>query len=365
MTKLLESGLVYRNPKPYRRSIHAWHPTLVLLGGDELFATFDLASAVESIDYRTYSSRSLDNGQTWTEPQRVIPDGDDRMQRHTIRISRLRDSTLVAMGMRRYLEDEDEDVFNRETFGAKPMELFLLRSHDSGQTWEGPSIVQPPVGGPLEACHAIVELADGRWLYPTSTLRHWNGEAPNGVKAVTFVSHDQGNSWTECLDVLDSFDRGIVHFESSVIQLPDNRLLAVSWAFNDQSGKSEPLPYTISQDGQTFGPARPTGLNGETSKLLSLGDDRVLCVYRRFDKPGLWANLVRIEGDEWINLDEVPLWQGAESKMLGDGASADELAGLAFGFPQPHLLPDGNVMVLFWCCEDCVHNIRWLRVGLD
>jgi hypothetical protein len=33
MIEVVETGLVYRNPKPYLRAIHAWHPTLVLLDG--------------------------------------------------------------------------------------------------------------------------------------------------------------------------------------------------------------------------------------------------------------------------------------------------------------------------------------------
>ena len=68
------------------------------------------------------------------------------------------------MGARRYLESEDEDTFSRETFGVKPAELILLRSQDKGQTWEGPTVVQPPLAGPFETCHAVVELSDGRWL---------------------------------------------------------------------------------------------------------------------------------------------------------------------------------------------------------
>jgi hypothetical protein len=114
-----------------------------------------------------------------------------------------------------------------------------------------------------------------------------------------------------------------------------------------------------------FEAARPTGLHGETSKLLSLGDGRILCVYRRTDRPGLWASVARIEGDQWVNLEEAPLWQGAESRMYGRRSPADELSALKFGFPQPHNLPDGTVMVVFWCREDCVHNIRWLRMAVD
>jgi hypothetical protein len=365
MIKLIDTGLVYRNPQPFRRSIHAWHPTLIVLEDSELLCAFDLATAIENVDYRTYFSHSSDSGQTWSSPTRLFPDEDNRLQRHTVRISRLKDGSLVGMGCRWFLEHEDEDLINRETMGMAPNELILVRSADNGRTWTGPTVVAPPLAGPFEICHAIVELADGRWLYPTSITKNWDGEAPNGVKAVALVSHDQGESWTEHLDVLDSYAQGIIQFESSVIQLPDSRLLAVSWAFDNRIGKSKPLPYAISTDGRTFSEPRPTGLDGETSKLVSLGDDLILCVSRRFDKPGLWATLARIENDEWINLDEAPLWQGADSKMFGERSSADELAALAFGFPQPHLLPDGSVLIVFWCREECIHNIRWLRVQVE
>ena len=29
------------------------------------------------------------------------------------------------------------------------------------------------------------------------------------------------------------------------------------------------------------------------------------------------------------------------------------------------VLPDGDVLVAFWCCEDEVYNIRWVRITLD
>ena len=43
----------------------------------------------------------------------------------------------------------------------------------------------------------------------------------------------------------------------------------------------------------------------------------------------------------------------------------EELAQLKFGFPQMVVRPDGDVMLVFWCQEECIKNIRWLRIRVS
>src|SRR2546423_15438919 len=74
MLDCVERGLLSRNPKPYLRAVHAWHPSLVRLDDGTLLAGFDLGQAVESLDYRTYTARSRDGGRTWGEPRPPFDD---------------------------------------------------------------------------------------------------------------------------------------------------------------------------------------------------------------------------------------------------------------------------------------------------
>ena len=62
MIETLATGLVYRNPEPERRAIHAWHPSIVVLDDGELFASFDLASGVKT---------SI-TGPTWRAPPTAV-----------------------------------------------------------------------------------------------------------------------------------------------------------------------------------------------------------------------------------------------------------------------------------------------------
>jgi sialidase-1 len=359
------TGIVYRNPEPHLRAVHAWHPSLVLLDDGELISTFDLGQGAESLDYRTYLSRSKDQGKTWTPPVRLFEDPIERRSTHTVRISRLPDGTLVGFGGRLYRDDPSQGLVNRDNLGYVPMDLILLESRDGGRSWQGPRNIEPPLVGPsFEICHPICQLRDGRWLAPTSTWKGWDGKAPNGMNAVALVSRDQGKTWPEFIRVMEGYDKGIIHWEQSLVELPDGRLLAIAWAMQEKTGQTLPTPYAISQDGCTFGPPKPTGLNGQTAKILCLRDGRIFCLYRRHDKPGLWANLARIDGDAWINLDELPVWQGGDSGMAGRAPTGEELSNLKFGFPSMVQMPDGDVMAVFWCVEDGIYNIRWLRIRI-
>jgi sialidase-1 len=366
MIDCVESGVVYRNPKPHLNSVHAWHPSLVRLDDGTLLAGFDLGEVVESLDYRTWIARSRDEGRTWDAPRPLFDDPVRRRSTHSVRLARMRDGTVVAFGGRFYRDDPEEGLTNRANLGYVPMDLILLRSRDGGAIWEGPATIAPPLVGPaFETCHRIVELADGRWLAPTSTWKGWNGDAPSGMKAIALVSYDQGASWPETITVSDLYDRGIVSWEQGLTQLADGRLLAVVWAFDEKSGRSLPNRYTLSADGKSFAAPRENGLQGETAKLLTLADGRVLCLYRRTDRPGLWANLVRIAGEEWVNTAEAPVWRGPASGMKGQGAAGDELSALKFGFPSMVQLPDGDVLAVFWCVEECLHIIRWARLRIS
>jgi hypothetical protein len=74
--------------------------------------------------------------------------------------------------------------------------------------------------------------------------------------------------------------------------------------------------------------------------------------------------MARVEDDNWTNLVTVPLWQGAESGMQGLANRADELSDLKFGHPSIRQINNEEVLVIFWCQEDCVTGIRWIRLGV-
>lgn len=368
MLSCRSSQLVYRNPKPHLRSRQTYHPTLLRRPDGEMLCSFDLCEAVESLDYRTWLSRSSDDGLTWQLQGQIPVDEPHCPMPVSLRLRQMSDGTVVAFGGRWHRDDPDEGQVNRETQGMAPMDLILLRSADGGRHWGKPEILAPPVVGPcFEICHPIVELPGGRWLAPTSTWRGWSGEHPSGEMAITLISDDRGKSWPRFGVSFDGRKTGYIHWEQSVAPLRDGRLLAVAWAYDPRTGRTLPTPYCFSADrGETFSAPRPTGFRGQTCKLLPLADGRLLCVYRRDDKPGLWGTLAHLEGDAWINEESALLWGNglSNSGMAGASGVADGLSDLKFGYPSLLQLPSGEVMVAFWCFENWSTNIRLLRLDI-
>ena len=210
----------------------------------------------------------------------------------------------------------------------------------------------------------MVFFSDGRWLLPTSTWRGWDGYCPNGMKAVAFVSYDEGKTWPEFIDIMDDSKDHIIYFESSLCELPDKRLICTTWGYNEKSGTDSMNQYVISNDGREFGKRLSTGLAGQTMATMALDDGRLFSVYRRMDKKGFWANLSRLDGDKWVNESELPLWGTVEEGLVHtDSNMSTNFSRLKFGAPRLTCYK-GAIFVVFWCYEDFQGVIRWFKIDV-
>lgn len=362
LIKNLKTGILYKNPKPYLKSLHAYFPSVAILPDGEMVATVVLGEAFEATNLRTHLFRSKNKGLTWFHQGPLYEGTSRRLTSDCSRITALPDGELVVFMVRHdRTQHPDEGLTNPDTLGFVPTELLLFRSKDKGKTWIGPITIEPPLTGPsFELCSPITVLSDGRWLIPTQTWPDWNGDCPNGIRMIALVSYDQGRTWPEYMDVMHEPNGRVFFWESKIVELSDGRLLATAWAYDDTAKKDRPNQYSISYDrGKTWSAPSSTGLLGQTLTPFVI-DDKILCVYRRMDKPGLWVNLSRLDGTKWVNEAEEPLWGHNVSGLTGTTTNMSyNFQVLRFGAPTVVRLEDGSVFVAFWCYEECVSIIRW------
>jgi sialidase-1 len=363
--KIGDSGLVYANRKPHLYSRHAYFPSICSPQPDLLVSAMDIGTAFEAVDVRSFSCRSTDGGRTWSAPVEILPDSvTSKRISTTCRITSLPNGKLVGVASLMDRSRPDEGLANPATDGFVQTDFALVYSSDAGQSWSAPRPLNPPIDWHgFEACSPIVAMPSGRWILPTSIWPDWNGRNPHGCKAIAFVSDDAGASW-RMTDVMDEWSNRIAHYEQKQALLSDGRLLAVCWTVNHASRSNLPNRYTFSSDGgDSYGRPLESPLHGETCTPLALDDNHILAIYRRTDRPGLWAHLAVIEGQRWKSLAEAPLW-GSDVKAKDTSGSSliGQMSTLRFGYPAAVRLPSGDVFVVFWGYEDAKSVIRWFKV---
>jgi len=360
----LETGIIYRNPRAHLKSVHAYFPTIVPLGGDELLAVYVLGEAFEAANVRVHVSRSTDGGRNWTAegPLAVEPAGEGYSE--GAKACRIGDQVVVLLQRHQRADYPDQGLTNPDTMGFVPTQFLLTTSDDGGRTFADPWPVEPPLEGPeWELCTPVTPLSDGRWLLISSTWMDWSGALPNGHRMVAMVSTDQGRSWPDYLTVMHDPDQPVIFWESKIVEMPDGRLVAVAWVYDQGSESDRPNQFATSDDGgASWSSPASTGMTGQTMTPLVVGPDRLIVLYRRMDRPGLWALDVRLTGDGWNNVAEQPMWGfDAQALTTRQESMVQNFRELKFGAPSLVELDDGSIYVAFWCYENAVSVIRWFR----
>lgn len=372
--KASATGLVYRNALPHVYSRHAYFPSLVVRPDGSLLVAFDIGSAFEAIDVRSFVTTSRDGGATWCAPvQMYEPDTSRHAVSVTTRIGQGGDGSLFTWAALFERSRLDLGLVDPVNDGFVPITYASLRSTDGGRTWTPPRPVRPTLPwGAFEVCSPPVEVSAGRWLIPTSPLKEFSGRSaePSLPPGIAWTSPDGGQTLDGHVVTFAPDADGQSALEQKLTRLSDGRWLVVCWSIG-ADGKTRPNRYAVSTDATAtaFGPWRSTGMTGETCTPVALSDRQVLCVYRNFERGGLWGQLAKLsaDGDAWVAVEDLCLWDGSNAPRRGSAerfAVLREMKDLRFGYPSVARLPDGDVLIVYWCVEQCVSNIRWIRVAM-
>lgn len=353
----IPASVIFRNPRPHVRSIHAYFPSVVAFDENHLGASVVLGEAFEAPNLHVVYFESRDGGASWSRRSAITRPEADSSSSTVGRISLLADGTLIAMVTRHERQPFDSGLTGESSIGMVPMRIEQYRSADQGASWSGPEAVVPPVPDTaFEMCTGLTALADQSLLWPTSTWPLSGGTiAAKEFRTGAFRSSDGGKTWPEWIGTFPNDE--FIYWEAKIIVLPDQRLLSVAWVHDLAAGSDRENHFVIgSPDARKWSTPQSMGICGQTLSSLALPEGRILSVYRRMDEPGLWATISRLCGTTWTNEADHLLWRG-NNQDLGREGIREQFAALKFGAPCVTRISEEKVLVVFWCVVDGVSQI--------
>ena len=349
--EILGSGWVDRRDSAF--------PQAVQLPDGDILCSFSVGGG-PNVSGGTDWARSSDGGETWVLEGTIAPPTTDPPSTSALKLSLAADGrTVFAYGSHSFRRAE-------ESFGDGRNEPVLCRSTDGGRTWSDPQVVPMPVDCPLEISHGVLSLPSGRLLAPAATLP---AKDRLGEQLLVAISNDGGRSWPQHGVVFEDPDGRFGYFEQKLAVISPDLLMAVCWTVTLGDVADQPDSFALSRDsGTTWGPARSTGIMGQTMTPVPLGDDRLLVLYnRRYGDQGIVMNLVTFSEQSWSIVYEGTMYDAGARRDRPQGleSGVEELDAFMFGFPTAIALQEGTYLATHWCKEGPTFDIRWTKLRVD
>ncbi len=326
-------------------SFYSAFPSIVSLPNGELIVAFRRAPdrrvfsapCKSHIDPNSYLVllRSRDLGETWTKDPELIyahPFGGSQDPC----MIQLSDGSLLLTSYAWMLLPEEGKINNRINWD-KPYTFlggYLLRSKDSGKTWEDP-VIPPQLknavplypGLPLPAHNrgAMVESKDGTLFWAVACHTGTFGHS----QLYLMTSTDKGLTWKE--QGLIASDKRIGFNETSLIQTVSGDIVG----FVRTSNYNHRGVIIRSKDkGKTWQPWKDMGIIGLPYHALNLADGRVFLVYGYRKPPfGIRARILDPECNNF---------ESNEIILRDDGGTPD------IGYPWACQAIDGRILIAYY-----------------
>ena len=375
--RILDQGVLYRNPHPGHKAVIAYAPFVQPLSGEELICVFRYGQAMYSRDGMIHQLRSRDGGKTWEHegPIRDRSRDDSHYNYRGAQITALHDGSLVMKVNRAEHSDPDHFYFNQETGGISHCQTLYLHSFDGGRTWSDPppaSLPSMPSGLEPAADGPAIELEDGNWMQIFETWKSYDNAGSHLNKTFALFSSDAGRSWGDWVDVADGTGEDRSYSHGSFIRLSNGRLLGSLWTGNLEMTQFFDLHFVTSLDasGQTWSRPRASKIPGQTSGVLEMGSGQLVLVYshrENTDQPGIKVIFSEDGGETW-SPDPVVVWDAYGKEALGVPRTDRYPSShdvIAYGAPHIIGLTANELMVSFWCTQSGDTHARYCRLRLD
>ena len=317
--KVIDRVLIAGGPEPLSRALAGVQllPNGSLLVGYRLASRHPVGGHDMIDDGAVVTTRSLDDGRTWSEPRPVaaLPGWD-------------------CSGGNRMVQTPEGDlvmfVMRARRAGRPESHVHPIRSTDGGLTW-GPMGPEMALFGGSTEPHAMrraLITSDGDWVLPV-----YGADEPGGdTYAAVAFSSDTGQTWGDKVALARSPE--VTFYEADLMRMSDSRLMAVIRTQNPPFDSY--LSYSA-DEGRTWTEPRRLPFQGQTPFLFELRSGAIACFYRdrNPERPGVSVSVTTDGGGEWVYAAQI--YQGTDWNC---------------GYPSVVRLRDGRLFCVYYSCYE-------------
>ena len=355
MFSLISEGFVFRSRPD---GPVACGPRAVLLKEGEILCTYMTQTKMGSNDFVPMVSYSSD-GETWSEGKALWPHFKGSKSPF-ISARFMPDGRISVAGMCFEIDEPGETFWSDEAKGMKENRLLWCIS-DDGRIFPEPNFLELPYYGSAEQPGGLLVKPSGEMImvyapYPTIEKR---GEVLTN-QLVMLKSTDGGATFTP--EILGRAAEGSTFAESWIVELGNGTLIAGSWLLDNQTC---PDVYFLSTDGgKSFLGPEPMGFLGQTTSLTPYGRDKVLVPYnqRKTGTIGVWLALAKADETGFHLQANQPVWEATQATLNNSSGDFTEWTDYSFGEPHVTVMPDGTLLLVFWCDQPDGKGIRYVRL---
>jgi len=366
------TGLVFEGTGEYQSALY---PDICTLPTGRVIISFRAACRrLATKGQKIVSFVSDDQGLTWSESKeffRCSPVDHGRPgELFSPRIGAIGPTSALAAFNWVDGSDTSRPYYNEETGGILDHKMWLSRTDDNGQTWSAP---QPLEGWEFNRPTAVtappLRLPNGQLMCVFEQHKHYDEGEGKFFSGNVIFSADEGKTWQEPATV--SFDPKMEkYYWDQRLGVIGNNVVALFWSYDETAAEYMNIHVSISEDnGRTWSDHRDTGVPGQPTQPVQLPDGRAAMAY--IDRSGAPAIKLRISNDggsTWPDATELTVFDSAKATQVGkktDMASMwNEMYRFSIGFPSLGVLPDGRLMVTWYCGADTDHTaIMYALIG--
>lgn len=348
-------------------------PSVVALSNGVLLATSRVGSTKDSEDETIEIYQSDDDGYTWSQGREIFSDTEFNGKKGTHKIcyfTEIKEGHLIAVSM--WVDRQtypNKPLFNEETEGCLPMKILLSDSYDNGKTWSELREASLPENlGPPSLTGPILKLKDGSIAMTIETNKHYLDGSKWYQRVVIIHSLDDGKTWGEPITISQDDSGKIFYWDLRTGVDTQGRIVVFSWTYNSETNSYLNIHRLISSDhGKTWSEPEDIGITDQPSRPAILRNGTtVLAWVDRFKSQSIRVRMASNIDQDFDENTELILHTQKKAASTTDH-TGELLGGMSlwsFGLPFAEVLPNDDVLVMYYAGSEDVLDIHWVRLRI-